>query len=290
LSILFGAHCYLFTDRWSDDQLNLMDQVKGLGLDLWEIAVGDDVSFDPSLTGDHAKALGLTLTASPGGIWPIDCDLSADEPDHRSRGLRWHERQVDLAAEMGAIAYTGAIYGHPGIVRRRPLPIDELRRTADGLHELADYGAERGVQIVLEPMSHFRTHLINTPEQLMTLIELAGHDNLMALLDTYHVVTEIRDYGQAIRLLAPRLWGLHACENDRGVPGDGLVPWSDVFGALKAIGFDGAVLMETYNSSIGDPSGSFAYARGMFHDPCPSGAAFVRKGLAFLKQGLGDCR
>jgi D-psicose/D-tagatose/L-ribulose 3-epimerase len=120
----------------------------------------------------------------------------------------------------------------------------------------------------------------------MRLIELADHENLLALLDTYHAVTEIRDYGAAIRMLAPRLWGLHACENDRGVPGGGVVPWDAVFAALQAIDFDGAMLMETYNSSIGQPPGSFAYSRGMFHDPCPDGAAFAREGLAFLKQGL----
>lgn len=287
LSVRFGAHCYLFTDRWSDDQLDLMDEVKSLGLEVWEIAVGDDVHFDPALTRARAEYLGLTLTVSPGGAWPVACDLSADNADDRARGLRWHQRQVDLAAEMGAIAYTGALYGHPGVVRRRLPLADEMRWTAEGLHKLTTYGADRGIQIVLEPMSHFRTHLVNTPEQVMQLIGMAQHQNLYALLDTYHVVTEIRDYAAALHTLAPRLWGMHACENDRGVPGGGLVPWTDVFSALKAIDFGGVVLMETYNSSIGDPPGSFAYARSMFHDPCPDGARFVRQGLVFLKRGLG---
>lgn len=287
MTLRFGAHCYLFTDRWGDDQLDLMDEAKALGLDLWEIGVGDDVCFDAGLTRARAEMLDLVLTVSPGGHWPVSCDLSADAAEDRAAGLRWHRRQVDLATQLGAVAYTGALYGHPGVVRRRIPPTDEMMRTAEGLHALAAYGAERNVQIVLEPMSHFRTHLINTPEQLMRLIGMADHENLLALLDTYHVVTEIRDYGAAIRTLAPRLWGLHACENDRGVPGGGLVPWTEVFDALKAIGFDGAILMETYNSSIGDPPGSFAHARSMFHDPCPDGAAFVRQGLAFLRRGLG---
>ena len=286
MSIIFGAHCYLFTDRWSDAQLGLMDEVKALGLDLWEIGVGDDVEFDASLTRNRAEALGLTLTISPGGQWPMDCDLSGDGAADRARGLAWHQRQVDLAAELGAVAYTGALYGHPGVIQRRIPPADEYQWTAEGLHTLAAYGAARGVEIVLEPMSHFRTHLVNTPAQLMHLIDLADHENLKALLDTYHVVTEIRDYAAAIHMLAPRLWGLHTCENDRGVPGGGIVPWGDVFSALRAVDFDGAILMETYNSSIGDPAGSFAHARGMFHDPCPDGAAFVRQGLAFLKQGM----
>ncbi|MGC9521932.1 MAG: sugar phosphate isomerase/epimerase family protein [Anaerolineae bacterium] len=287
MPIQYGAHCYLFTDRWSDTQLGLLETASDLGLDLWEIAVGDDVVFTPALTRRAAADLGLTLTVSPGGEWPIDCDLSADEPEARARGLDWHRRQVDVTAELGAVAYTGALYGHPGVVKRRIPPPTELPRTAEGLHALANYAQERDVRIVLEPMSHFRTHLVNMPDQVMHLLRLADHDNLYALLDTYHLVTEIRDYAAALRTVAPRLWGVHACENDRGVPGGGLVPWAVIFQTLKELAFEGVLMLETYNSSIGEPPGQFAHQRTMFHDPCPDGAAFVKKGLAFLKAGLG---
>jgi len=285
--IKYGAHCYLFTDKWTDAQLELLDTAKSLGLDVFELAVGDDVVFTPRRTRERADALGLTLTLSPGGEWPVACDLSADDPADRAQGLAWHKRQVDLAAELGAVAYTGALYGHPGVVKRRIPPHDEYARTAEGLHALADYGARRGVAIVLEPMSHFRTHLVNTPEQVMRLVHAASHDNLQVLLDTYHLVTEIRDYGEAIRTVGDRLWGLHACESDRSVPGGGLVPWPIVFDALHAIAFEGIILLETYNSSVGDPPGAFAHQRAMFHDPCSDGATFVRQALAFLRTGLG---
>lgn len=275
----YGAHCYIFTDRWSDHALPILDRMKALGLDVAELSVGDDVIFTPALTKRRAEALGLTLVIGPGGAWPLSADLSSDEPEERRAGLAWHCRQVDLAAELGAMAYAGALYGHPGVVKRRRPPADEYPRTAEGLHRLAEYAAQRHVKIVLEPMSHFRTHLVNTAAQLMRLIDLADHSNLYALFDTYHLITEERDYAAALHTLAPRLWCVHACENDRGVPGGGLVPWNDVFDTLHEIGFDGPLTMEAYNSSIDD----FAYQRGMFHNVCPDGDEFVRKGLTFLK-------
>ncbi len=278
-SMKYGAHCYLFTERWSDHQLPLLDRAKELGLEMFEISVGDDINFDARRTGARAAGLGLDLLVGPGGIWPYDCDLSADEALHRVLGLAWHKRIVDLCADMGARAYCGALYGHPGIVRKRRPPADEYARTADGLHALADYAADRNVVIALEPMSHFRTHLVNTPDQLLRLISLADHPNLRALFDTYHVVTEVRDYAQAIRKIGPLLYALHACENDRGVPGKGLIPWLEVFEALADIRYDGYVGLEGYNSSIGD----FAFERGMFHDVCPDGYDFVRNGISFLK-------
>jgi len=275
----YGAHCYLFTSRWSDERLDLLDTARELGLDMFELSVGDDIIFDRRKTRDRAAALGLDLLIGPGGIWPLECDLSADDPADRARGLAWHRRQVDTAAEIGAAAYCGAMYGHPGVVKRRRPPADEYARTAEGLHMLADYAAGRGVTIALEPMSHFRTHLVNTPAGIMRLIDMADHPNLKVLFDTYHIVTEIRSYASALRTVAPRLYALHACENDRGVPGGGLVPWEEVFSVLREIGFDGYIGLEGYNSSLDD----FAYQRGMFHDVCPDGRAFVEQGIGFLK-------
>ena len=277
-----GLHCYLFTERWSDDRLDVLDTARDLGAECFEVVVGDDIDFTPRLTRQRAEALGLTLTVGPGGLWPTECDISADEPADRARGLAWHCQQIDLAGELGAAAYTGALYGHPGTVKRRVPPADEYPRTAEGLHRLAEHAASRGVTLALEPMSHFRTHIANTPEQIMRLVTLADHPNLGVLLDTYHMITEVRDFGAAIRTVGDRLWGLHACENDRGVPGGGLVPWDHVFAALRDIAFDGFVLLEAYNSSLSD----FAFRRGMFHDVCPDGEAFARQGLAFMHRGL----
>ncbi len=282
----FGAHCYLFTDRWSDASLGLLDQARALNAEHFEIAIGDDVEFTPALTRRRAEELGLQLTTGPGGLWPVECDLSADNAGDRERGLAWHKRQVDRSAAIGAIAYTGALYGHPGTVKRRIPPPGEYERTAEGLHSLAEYAGEQGLQIVLEPMSHFRTHLVNTPEQAIRLVGMANHPNLRILLDTYHMVTEVRDFAAAIRTAQDRLWGLHACENDRGVPGGGIVPWSAVFSALHEIAFTGYLVLETYNSSLDD----FAYRRGIFQDVCPDGVAFVRQGFGFLREQWAEAR
>jgi D-psicose/D-tagatose/L-ribulose 3-epimerase len=282
----FGAHCYIFIDKWTDHSLAILDTAKELGLDCFELGVGDDVHFTPHLTRAHASSLGLELFISPGGHWPREHDLSASDPQQRDKALAWHQRQVDVGAELGATAYTGALYGHPGVLSYHPPTEAENRRTAEGLHQLAEYGHRRGVRVVIEPMSHFRTHVANTAQQAMHLLELADHANLSMLIDTYHLMTETRDYASQIRCAQGRLWGLHACENDRGAPGTGLVPWDQVFGALKEIGFNGYLVFESYNSTIGDPPGSFAYRRSMLHNVCPDGSAFVKEGMDFLRRSL----
>ena len=160
--------------------------------------------------------------------------------------------------------------------------MDEYLRTSEGLHRLAQNGEEKGVVVVIEPMSHFRTHMVNTPDQVMRLVRLTDHPNLRVSLDTYHLVTEILDFREAILTVKDVLWGMHMCESNRGVPGEGLIPWPTVFEALKEIGFDDYILFEAYNSSVDD----FAFERGMFHNVCPDPAVFVGDGMNFLKRGL----
>ena len=42
-----GLHCYLFTERWSDDRLDVLDTARDLGAECFEVVVGDDIEFTP---------------------------------------------------------------------------------------------------------------------------------------------------------------------------------------------------------------------------------------------------
>lgn len=274
----YAAHIYLWTQRWSDRETALFARARALGLDLLEIAVGDDVSFDPALTRRAAEDAGMGTVIGPGGQWPDDADLSGDEPAHRQRAFDWHRRQIDLAAAMGAKAYSGALYGRPGKVLRRRPPADELARTAEGLHGLADHAQQAGVGLGIEPMSRFRTHLVNTPAQAWRLVELTAHPHLKIAIDTYHLATEVRDLPGEIRKVGPKLMALHACENDRGVPGGGLMPWAEIMTAVRETPAE-LIEFESYNTSLGD----FGFERGMFQNQCPDGDAFVRQSLEYVR-------
>ncbi len=276
-----GAHIYLWTERWSDAETGLFDRARGLGLDLIELSVGLDVKFSSAKTRRAAEAAGVGLLVGPGGEWPAGADLSDDDPANRRAALEFHRGIINQAAELGAVAYAGALYGRPGKVLRRRPPADEFPRTAEGLHTLAAHAQQAGVKLVIEPMSRFRSHVINTPAQALRMLELAAQPNLSILLDTYHLVTEVRDYAAAIKSVGDKLWGLHACENDRGVPGGGLLPWPEIFAALKTtkaeyVGFEG------YNTGLGD----FGWRRGMFQNVCPDGDAFVCEAVAFTRRHL----
>lgn len=273
-----GAHIYLWIERWSDRDVGVCARARSLGLNTLELSVGLDVPFDTALTRRAANDAGISLVLGPGGAWPEDADLAADDPAHRRAAYDFHRGIIDQTVAVGGLAYAGALYGRPGKSLRRLPPADELARAAEGLRGLAAHAATAGIILAIEPMSRFRSHLVNTPAQAVRLIEMAGRPaSLRVLIDTYHMVTELRDFAAAIRETGDLLWGLHACENDRGVPGGGLVRWSEVFAALKETPAD-YVAFEGYNTALGD----FGWRRGMYQDVCPDGDAFVREGLAFI--------
>jgi D-psicose/D-tagatose/L-ribulose 3-epimerase len=271
----------MWLEYLTDADLGLFDSMKALGLDVAEVPIGDDMQFTPEAAGRSARDAGLALMISPGGLWPEQADVSLEDRTQAQNAIDWHRKYIDIGARMGAVAYTGALYGHPGQVRREEQPSDCMSRAAEALAELAEHAARRGMELILEPMSHFRTHIVNTPAQLMSLLEQIDRDNVGALLDTYHLVTEVTSYREAFATAGPRLRAVHACENHRGIPGRGLLPWPEIFSAIRRCPQDLVVAFESYNSST-----DFARRRGMFHDVCPSGDAFVREALAFCKAGL----
>lgn len=282
INMKLGGHIYLWTDHWSNAQLGLFDGARELGLSCLEIAVGDDIEFDAAAVRNRAETLDMDVILSPGAKWPMEMDISHGDPSCRSAGVAWHREWISKAAEAGAVAYMGAIYGHPGRVEGSKKTLDDMRRTADNLRLLVEHAENQGVLLAIEPMNRYRTHVVNTPNDAMQLLGLVDSPHLQVLLDTYHLVTEVRDFGDAIRSCHGHLCAIHACENDRGAPGNGIVPWEIVFDAIKETGFDNYIIFESYNSSLD----GFAVSRGLFHDVCPDGDQFVRDSLSFIRECL----
>jgi D-psicose/D-tagatose/L-ribulose 3-epimerase len=147
------------------------------------------------------------------------------------------------------------------------------------LKALADYAGERGVVMGVEPLNRFETSFINLAAQVAEVVERVGSPACQIMLDTFHMNIEERSLGDAIRLAGKRLVHLHSCENDRGAPGSGHVPWADVAKALKDIGYDGPVVIESFTNKVK----SIARAAAIWRPLAESQDALAANGLKFLK-------
>jgi D-psicose/D-tagatose/L-ribulose 3-epimerase len=282
----FGVNTFIWRSPFgTESDLDLVDHAADLGAEVFEVAVEDPDLVDASAL---AAALGRRgLAAVVCGAFGPGRDVGDPDPAVRATTLAYLARLTALAEALGAGVVAGPAYGSVGLAR----PLEDAARRAErdrvvaSLREAAADAAARGVRLALEPLNRFETDRVNTVDQGLRLCEEVGHDAVGLHLDTFHMHLEERDSGAAIRAAAAagRLFHVHACENDRGVPGRGQVAWRAVADALRDVGYEGDVVIESFTPAVVSIAGAVCLWRPV----APDQDTIAREGLAFLRGSMG---
>jgi D-psicose/D-tagatose/L-ribulose 3-epimerase len=95
------------------------------------------------------------------------------------------------------------------------------------------------------------------------------------------MIREETSFTEAIKTCGREYLGyVHVCENNRGVPGTGLVPWREFFTALKGIGYCGPLVIESFDPSFEEVNRLCAIWRKF----AESGEVLAVEGLKNLKR------
>lgn len=263
--------------------LPLAQQVKRFGFDLVEIAVEEPrlLDLDEIAATLQQTGLGVTVCAvlGPGR------DLGSEQPRVRASTTAYVRWCIDAAARLGSAIVCGPLYGSVGKARMLPEADrrEERRRVVEALRRLGDYAGTRRVRLALEPINRYETDMVNCTSQALELLDEIASPHVGIHLDTYHMHIEEKDSAAAIRLAGDRLFHFHASENDRGVPGTGQVDWPGISQALEEVGYDGAVVIESFSPSVR----SIAEAVRLWRPVAPGDEAFAMEGQPFLRRTLG---
>jgi D-psicose/D-tagatose/L-ribulose 3-epimerase len=286
----FGVNTFNFVSPFrTAADLPLLDRVRDMGFDLIEVAYEDPATIDAGALAAYAAERGLGALAC--GVFPPGRDLSSADSAARRAAADYIRGLIDAAATLApTLNGLTPVVGGPlyGAVGKEPAANRDERqrqrdRTAAELRPLAGYAGDRGVRLALELLNRFETDLLNVVEQGLEFIAAVGSPHLGLHLDTFHMHLEERDSAAAVRRAGDQLFHFHACENDRGVPGRGQVRWPEVAAALADIGYDGAVVIESFTPEVK----SIARAVCIWRDIAPDQDTIAGEGLAFL-QGLFD--
>lgn len=277
----FGVNTWVWVSPLSDAALReLAPKVAALGFDMIELPIEAPGDFDPAAARAILREHGLGASAAA-AISP-ERDLIHPDESIRAQGVAYVRECIEIAHAAGATNLIGPLYSAVGRVwqatpAERERDIELLVRQLRGL---AEYAAAHEVVLCVEPLNRFETSLINLAAQGAELIDRVDHPHCRLMLDTFHMNIEERSLGDAIRLLGrERLRHVHACENDRGAPGSGHVPWNDVAAALHDIAYDGPVVIESFTSEVK----SIARAAAVWRPFASSQDALAHDGLAFLR-------
>ena len=279
----FGINTFLFSCPFTNRSTRLFPQFKKWGFDTVEIAIENFIQMDPALVRARLDEHGLVCGSVTPCLGP-DKDLRGNVAQQRA-GVKFMKRVIDQMDVLGAATLVGVVYSTVG--RAEAVPAPEKRRqwktVVKNLREVANYAAERGRIIALEAINRFETDFINTCEQGLQMIHDVDSPALKLHLDTFHMNIEEKDPAAAVRKAGRHLGHFHACGTDRGTPGNDHLDWKSIAAALKAIRYDGDVVIESFTTDVK----VIARAAAIWRKIEPTREEIASKGVKFLRRLLG---
>ena len=273
----FGVNTFIWAASFDPKAIPL-EAIKRHGIDGIEVPLFSPQDFDVKGVKKAQRDYDLACTAcsvNPPGINPTSDDAAV-----RARSIEHWKQVIGTAARAGVRLVAGPVYSPVGYLPGRRRTAEEWRWGVEFFRALDSALRDAGVTLAVEPLNRFETYYLNTAADAVRMVEEVGSPQIGILFDTFHANIEEKDVPAAYRHCGRRLMHVHTCENDRGIPGSGHVDWTGVFAALRAIGYDGWLTIESFNSTIKE----LAAATAIWRDLAPSLDDIAFQGVAFLKR------
>jgi D-psicose/D-tagatose/L-ribulose 3-epimerase len=276
----FGVDSFIWTEVFGEKDVWIIPKAKELGFEVVDLAIAHPETFplEKVLAAKRETGLELVTTTTLGA----DTNLISPDAEVRKNGVRHMKLMVDINRALGSKILGGVIYAGWGYLTRKPRTEQEWEWSVACMKEIAGYAKERwdGV-IAVECVNRFETHFLNIAEDAVQYCKDVGTDNMRVHLDCFHMIREEKSFAGAVKTCGKKYLGyVHVNENDRGIPGTGLVPFGEFMGALLDVGYDGPVTIESFDPSFEELSGNCAIWRKF----AESGEALAIEGLANLKK------
>ena len=274
-----GFNMLLWTTHVTDDDLPLLEKLKGVGFDGVEIPLfeGDVAHFEKVGKAIKDNGLGCTsVTVIP------DEEHNPISPDAANRQgaaehLNW---AIDCSAALGSEVLCGPFYQPLGVFSGEGPTEDEKARAVDVHRQAAEVAEAANVRLSLEFLNRFECYFLNTMADAADYVKRVDRPNVGVLYDTFHANIEEQDPAGAITANFDAINHVHISENDRGTPGKGHVDWAATFKALRSGGYDKWLVIEAFGRALPD----LAAATRVWRDFFPSRKSVYTDGLKFIKE------
>jgi D-psicose/D-tagatose/L-ribulose 3-epimerase len=259
--VKLGFDLLLWTTHVTEQHYPILDEIKAAGYDGAEIPIFEGRVEHFQKLGQHLKDAGLESTGI--AVIPAGNAISPDASERQKAldGLKWLS---DCTAALGAEIFAGPVHQQLGVFSGRGPTADEVKWCADVHKAAAQYAAQSGISISVEPLNRFECYFLNTMEQATELVKSVDEPNYGYLFDTFHTNIEENDVPALIRKTAGAINHVHITENNRGVPGAGHIRFQPIFDALRQSGYDGWLTVEAFGSALPDLAAATKIWRRLF--------------------------
>jgi D-psicose/D-tagatose/L-ribulose 3-epimerase len=276
----FGIHSLLFSETFTERDLPLLEKAKDMGFDAVDIVPFDVDNFPASQVRQRAENLGLEIIIEIG--MPAHANIISPDAPIRAAGVDLSKRLIDVSVEAGATVFGGVNYAGWGYLTGRMRTEEEWQWGLENFRKISDYAATNApdLTIALEVVNRFESHFLNIAADAVRFIrDLGTPPNVKVHLDAFHMIREEDSFAGAVRDTGPLLGYIHACENQRGIPGRGQVPWRDFFKALGEVSYQGVVTIESFDPNFKNIAKLCCIWRKLADSP----EQLATEGLRFLK-------
>lgn len=246
----FGIDSLIWTEDFSDRDLWIISKAKELGFEVVDISISNTDTFPAQKVRDKASEVGIEVVTTIG----LSEDANPISPDSkkRKRGVETLKRAIDINVEIGSKIIGGLTYAAWGYLTGRPRTEQEWKWSIEAMREVAEYAKKRSDLIIaVECVNRFETHFLNIAEDAVKYCKEVGTGNVKVHLDSFHMIREEESFEKAVKTCGKEYLGyVHVCENNRGIPGTGLVSWKEFFRAIKEVGYTGPLVIESFDPNF----------------------------------------
>lgn len=276
----FGINLLLWTGNFETANVSLFPKMRKMGYDGVELPIFSPEQVDAKTVKNALEDNGLGCTFCT--IMPPDHSLVQDDPVNRQKGVDYLKTVIDLAKAVNCETICGPMHSPVGLLVGRGRTAEEWDRAVDSYRKVAEHADAAQMPLAIEPLNRFETYFLNTAADTVKIAEQVGSDYLGLHYDTFHANIEEKDPVQAIRDSGKRILHFHCSENDRGICGSGHVPWKASFDALKDIGYNQWLTVESFLPAIKE----LAAAAAIWRELAPSAEVLAEESLAFMKANV----
>ena len=251
-ALTFGGHALVWAGDWSEASARkAAASAKRAGYDYIEMLMIEPDKIDVAMTKAVLAEYGLFATASLG--LSSETDVTSTNPSIVKAGDELLRKVVDKLHAIGSTELCGVIYcslgKYPG-----PASPENRANSISAVTRLADYAADKGININLEVVNRYETNIMNTGKEGLKFLESVNRPNAYLHLDTYHMNIEEDGMSAAVIEAGDALGYVHIGESHRGYLGSGNVDFNTFFDALKKIKYSGPITFESFSSVVVDPA------------------------------------
>ena len=276
----FGVDTFIWSENFTKNELSLINKAKELGFEVIETFISDPGDYPVKFAKERIADVGIEVTTAT--VLGNDTNLISPEASVRKKGVEHLKKVIDINNEIGSKILAGVNYAGWGYLTGKCRTEDEWKWSVESMRQAAEYASETGeVAICVEPVNRFETHFLNISEDAVNYCKDVGLSNMKVHIDSFHMIREELSFSKAVEACGKQYLGyVHVCENNRGIPGTGLVPWKEFFKALISAGYDGPLVIESFDPSFEELNRLCAIWRSF----APTGEQLAVEGLKNLKE------